>query len=588
MDDPLFDDGYPAKATVETTANGGGARKRASHTGDQMKPAASIILEMSDSSKELTQSRIDEAMSTPGFNIPRRGGKIFNRDDALMMPGESLKSYVWRMCTEGHTVADAFMTCACAQVGQIMLNSPSALYRMGLIAGGISMVLFLICGYWTIYQFIALYMEMKLIKVTDGSWWDTDGKHMLVVQYFTVMGFFLGTWAKVSCVIVFVIVIIGLLMTQINACANNMYFVDPSRPKREWALIYGGIMVFTMIFFPRFNHFRLANVIGLVTVLTMAIYIIIIASEKGVDYAHAKLWPNNSQEWFNGAAIWLTILGTHSVTFEILESMENTRHFKTSFSSAWLWAICVTVPHSILCNLVYGQMFKQLGSGADNIFALLGFNSAQEAYIKLVTKAPVPTSKYAMAIMMNMHQFIAYAIYGTSLNFVWEKLLRVHDKPWYIKMPLRIPLGALVWFLAILAPFYGAINALYASLAIPYLGFVLPSIAMMHHYRSRVQLENSVIKPYRWVYWAPPALAARLEARHPYLGLVVTPWFAMNLFMVLFFSGFGGTAIYYSVLLVKQYYQSFGAFAQCYACPKPLPPRPPSNSTGNSTGRLFF
>ncbi len=135
-------------------------------------------------------------------------------------------------------------------------------------------------------------------------------------------------------------------LLQINACANNMYFVDPSRPKREWALIYGGIMVrgsgageegrraraeggqqpspsallqsislslththslthtythtplhcplhppqvFTMIFFPRFNHFRLANVIGLVTVLVMAIYIIIVASEKGVDYEHAKL-----------------------------------------------------------------------------------------------------------------------------------------------------------------------------------------------------------------------------------------------------------------------------------------------------------
>ncbi len=65
-----------------------------------------------------------------------------------MMPGEPLKSYIYRMCTEGHTVADAFMTCACAQVGQIMLNSPSALFRMGLIAGGISMVIFLICGYW--------------------------------------------------------------------------------------------------------------------------------------------------------------------------------------------------------------------------------------------------------------------------------------------------------------------------------------------------------------------------------------------------------------------------------------------------------
>jgi hypothetical protein len=54
--------------------------------------------------------------------------------------------------TEGHTVPDACMTCADAQVGQIMLNSPMALYLMGLYSGAISMFFFLIYGYWTIYQ----------------------------------------------------------------------------------------------------------------------------------------------------------------------------------------------------------------------------------------------------------------------------------------------------------------------------------------------------------------------------------------------------------------------------------------------------
>ncbi len=64
-------------------------------------------------------------------------------------------------------------------------------------------------------------------------------------------------------------------------------------------------------------------------------------------------------------------------------------------------------------------------------------------------------------------------------------------------LPSLPPSGALIWFLAILAPFYGAINALYASLAIPYLGFVLPSIAMLYHYKSRAQLENSVLRPFK-------------------------------------------------------------------------------------------
>ena len=30
---------------------------------------------------------------------------------------------------------------------------------------------------------------------------------------------------------------------QINACANDMYYANPTRTKQEWALIFGGVMV---------------------------------------------------------------------------------------------------------------------------------------------------------------------------------------------------------------------------------------------------------------------------------------------------------------------------------------------------------
>ena len=60
-----------------------------------------------------------------------------------------------------------------------------------------------------------------------------------------------------------------------------------------------------------------------------------------------------------------------------------------------------------------------------------------------------------------------------------------------------VPLaGGFVWFIAILSPFYGAINALLASLAIPYLGFVLPSLCLLVWFKSRQQLRDSVLRPY--------------------------------------------------------------------------------------------
>ena len=42
---------------------------------------------------------------------------------------------------------------------------------------------------------------------------------------------------------------------------------------------------------------------------------------------------------------------------------------------------------------------------------------------------------------MIIHQFIAYAIFATSLSYIWEKLLRIHTKPWYIRLPCRIPIS---------------------------------------------------------------------------------------------------------------------------------------------------
>ena len=438
-----------------------------------------------------------------------------------------------------------------------------ALYLMGLYSGSIAMFFFLVFGYWTIYQFMALYLELKRNKIKDGSWYETDGRHERVIQIFDVFGHFLGTWASIVSATLAFIALVGVLMTQIIACANNMYFVDPSRTKQQWALIYGGTMVFVMSFFPRFSHFRILNVIGLVTVGAMAIYIIITASNFGVHYEYIKPWARTSQDWFNGASIWLTILGTHTVTFETLEHMEQPKHFKVAFSSAWIWTILVTVPHSILCNLVYGQMFGQLGgiTGA-NIFIVL----ERTSIIQIIQNKPASTSKYAMAILMNIHQFIAFALYGTSLAYIWEKALRIHTKPWYVRVPARLPLAGLVWFLAILCPFYGPLNSLKSSIAIPFLGFVMPSLCLLVFFKSREDLDNSMLKPYRFIRKDYFGIAPRLEKIHPRLGLISTLWWWMNFFCIIIFTGFGGAAIYYSCLSISQSYQTFGVFNPCYGC----------------------
>lgn len=56
---------------------------------------------------------------TGGFSVPQRGGRMINRDDWLPMRGEGKQHYALRLMREGHTMPDAFMTCACAQIGQV-------------------------------------------------------------------------------------------------------------------------------------------------------------------------------------------------------------------------------------------------------------------------------------------------------------------------------------------------------------------------------------------------------------------------------------------------------------------------------------
>lgn len=80
--------------------------------------------------------------------------------------------------------------------------------------------------------------------------------------------------------------------------------------------------------------------------------------------------------------------------------------------------------------------------------------------------------------------------------------------------------------------------------------------------------------------WTPEWLAVRLEAIHPRLGLVFTPWYFFCLTMIIVFSGFGGAAIYYSIKLVSQNFNTFGAFAKCYACPATVPKCPGPMPTG--------
>lgn len=44
--------------------------------------------------------------------------------------------------------------------------------------------------------------------------------------------------------------------------------------------------------------------------------------------------------------------------------------------------------------------------------------------------------------LMIVHQFVAFALYVTPLIFMFERLWGSHNARWYIRLPLRLPVGA--------------------------------------------------------------------------------------------------------------------------------------------------
>ena len=45
--------------------------------------------------------------------------------------------------------------------------------------------------------------------------------------------------------------------------------------------------------------------------------------------------------------------------------------------------------------------------------------------------------------LMIVHQFVAFALYVTPLIFMFERLWGSHNARWFVRLPLRLPIGAL-------------------------------------------------------------------------------------------------------------------------------------------------
>ena len=109
-------------------------------------------------------------------------------------------------------------------------------------------------------------------------------------------------------------------------------------------------------------------------------------------------------------------------------------------------------------------------------------------------------------------QAIAFGLYIMPLNFMWEKLWGVHQSHYLKRIAVRIPIGCLLWLLALMFPFFGPLNSMIGSLFMSFSVFIIPTLV------------------YTYTFWTPAARQVTfLKQSHlplpkpRYLKIYITP-----------------------------------------------------------------
>jgi hypothetical protein len=65
------------------------------------------------------------------------------------------------------------------------------------------------------------------------------------------------------------------------------------------------------------------------------------------------------------------------------------------------------------------------------------------------------------------------------LNFMWEKLLGIHEGIYVVRVIARVPIACLLWFLALLVPFFGPLNSLIGAFIMSFSVYIIPCVAYL-------------------------------------------------------------------------------------------------------------
>lgn len=454
--------------------------------------------------------------------------------------GSGLRYMINKLIWRGGSGTDAWLNAASAQIGQVLLTIPTSYAQMGLASALCTQLFVAAAGAWTSYLLNVLYMDYRRRMQAKGY---RRTKHVL--QYHEVMEMYLGKGGAYATLAINILALGSLGVVQIIACASDVHIIADGLNKRDWALVFGAASMLTILI-PTLHNYRLWSFIGLFATTYTSWFLVGSAIHHGPVPALRHQSHTSLQNWFLGFTNILFAYGGHSISVEIMEGMWRPARFGWIYPLAVTYTQTLTIPNAVTLYHFYGTRLLRQSNA-------------------LATVDPSPARTVAIVLMI-LHQAVAFGLFVTPLYFMWEKLIRTHRRSLWIRLPSRIPIVLLIWFIALLIPFFGPFNSIMGAFFTTMASYIIPCIAYLKTY-SKKEARDAAAKP-------PPREIGRSWS----VAFAISIAIAVLIFVFGF--GFGAWA---SVLTFKQNANTYGAFAACYQCTTPAAtPVTTSPATGTS------
>ena len=97
--------------------------------------------------------------------------------------------------------------------------------------------------------------------------------------------------------------------------------------------------------------------------------------------------------------------------------------------------------------------------------------------------------KVGLALMI-IHAYVAFGLFCGSLFKIWEKMLKIDHKGYWLKSFSRIPVVGFVLLIAVMFPFFGVINSVLGAFSTTFGSYIIPALVYNLHFNSEEAFEG--------------------------------------------------------------------------------------------------